>query len=109
MVPALKGDGLVRGKPIFWHSPVSRPYSTGDTDSSAVRIGDYKLIDWYNTGHVELYDLVNDPGEQNNLAASKPDRLQVMMQGLIVAMEQQHALYPVDKTDGTTPLRPELP
>jgi hypothetical protein len=32
-----------------------------------------------------------------------------MMQGLIAALEQHNALLPVDKTDGTTPLQPQLP
>ncbi|MFC1467955.1 sulfatase-like hydrolase/transferase [Verrucomicrobiota bacterium] len=73
-VPALKGESFDRGKPIFWHSPLSRPYSTGDFKSSAVREGDYKLIWFYDTpGHnYELYNLKTDVGENIDLSEAMP-------------------------------------
>lgn len=58
--------------------------------------------------HYQLFNLKDDPFEQNDLAASKPGELRRMMQGLIASMEKHNALYPVDK-DGTTPLKPKLP
>ncbi|MDF7824052.1 sulfatase [Pontiellaceae bacterium B12227] len=78
MVPSLKGRPFARG-PVFWHSPTSRPYSTGDTDSSAVRIGNYKLLEWYNADHVELYDLSKDVGEQNDLSEKMPEKAAEML------------------------------
>jgi arylsulfatase A-like enzyme len=71
IVPSLMGQPFERG-PVFWHSPTSRPYSTGDTDCSAVRVGAFKLLEWYHTGHIELYDLSQDPGEVNDLAGTMP-------------------------------------
>lgn len=56
---------------LFWHSPKDRPTSTGDTKCTAIRVGDYKLLDFYEEGKLELYDLKNDPTESNNLADSK--------------------------------------
>ena len=82
IVPSLKGQKFERGKPVFWHSPASRPYSTGDTDSSAVRMGDYKLLEWYNANHVELYDLLKDIGEQMNLADKMPEKKAEMLKVL---------------------------
>jgi arylsulfatase A-like enzyme len=79
IVASLKGQKFERGKPVFWHSPTSRPYSTGDSDSSAVRIGDYKLIEWYNADHVELYDLSKDIGEQNDLSKKMPEKTAEML------------------------------
>jgi arylsulfatase A-like enzyme len=58
--------------------------------------------------HYQLFNLKDDPFEQNDLAASKPDELRRMMRGLIASLEKHNALYPVDK-DGTTPLKPKLP
>lgn len=78
IVPSLKSQNFERG-PVFWHSPTSRPYSTGDTDSSAVRIGNFKLLEWYNADHVELYDLSNDIGEQHNLAEKMPEKTKEML------------------------------
>ncbi len=61
-------------RPIFWHSPMSRPNSTGDTSNTAVRLGDYKLIDFYEEGYVELYNIKKDIGETNNLAQQLPKK-----------------------------------
>lgn len=76
---SLKGQPFKRGKPIFWHQPTSRPYSTGDTDSSALRIGDFKLQEWYNADHVELYDLSKDIGEQHDLSEKMPEKTAQML------------------------------
>jgi len=40
----------------------------------AVRDGDFKLVDNYEGGGVELFNLKNDPGETQNLAATEPAR-----------------------------------
>jgi arylsulfatase A-like enzyme len=55
---------------VFWHSSKARPYSTGDDKSSAIRMGDYKLIDFYETDKTELYNLKKDVGELNDLSKS---------------------------------------
>jgi arylsulfatase A-like enzyme len=71
-LPACLGRATERSSPLFWHSPKGRPQSTGDRNSSAVRRGDWKLIDFYDEGQRELYDLAADPGEARNLAAARP-------------------------------------
>lgn len=58
---------------FFWHNPSPRPTSTGDWFSSAIRVGDLKLLDFPTEKKVELYDLANDPGESKNLAESRPE------------------------------------
>ena len=90
LVPSLKGQKVSRG-PVFWHSPTSRPYSTGDTDSSAVRIGNYKLLEWYNQGRVELYDLSKDIGEQNDLSEKLPEKTAEMLAVLHNWRKEIHA------------------
>ncbi|MEO0586292.1 MAG: sulfatase [Planctomycetota bacterium] len=68
--PALLGEAFDRG-PIFWHYP---HYSNqGDTPACSVRDGRYKLIEWFEDGRIELYDLVADIGEAHNLADTMPD------------------------------------
>ena len=44
-----------------------------------VRFGDWKVIKFVNDGHIEAYNLKDDLGEQNNVAAEKPD---IVEQGL---------------------------
>ncbi len=58
-------------------------------------------------GHYQLFNLADDPFEATNLAQSKPTELQRMMEGLITALRQHNAVYPVD--DAGKPIRPQLP
>ena len=119
VVDGARLDTLLTGKPDaareqtflmhYPHAPHRSNYFT------CYRRGEWKVIYHYypseasEGSHYQLYSLADDPFEQNNLAASKPDQLKVMMQGLAAAMEQHDALYPVDQTDATTPLKPKLP
>lgn len=57
---------------IFWHKAAERPTSTGDYVSTAVRSGNYKLIDFYQQNRIELYNIKNDPSETMNLVTKEP-------------------------------------
>lgn len=69
---------------IFWHYP--HYHGSGMLPAAAVRAGDYKLIEWYEQSlltdedGLELYNLKDDPGEQNNLAADMPERTEALLQ-----------------------------
>jgi arylsulfatase A-like enzyme len=66
IVAALKGGALPE-RPLFWHYP---HYSNqGGPPHGAVRLGDFKLIEWYEDMQVELYNLKNDIGEHQDLAS----------------------------------------
>ena len=71
-MPILKNDEKWTNRTVFWHSSKARPVNTGDTKSSAIRKGNYKLINWYKEGRTELYDIAKDPSESNNLSKKKP-------------------------------------
>ena len=77
-LPALRGESYTR-EPMFWHSSLGRPAQTGDTRSSAVIDGPWKLIQWYSLEdesieRTELYDRAADPGEQHDLYAAQPEQ-----------------------------------
>lgn len=85
------------------------------------RDGDWKVIHHYlpnvpthgksiqsGGASYELFNLKNDPFEQNDLAATQPDQLRRMMQGLIDQAEAHNARYPVQE-DGKTRIEPKLP
>jgi arylsulfatase A-like enzyme len=66
---------LVRGKkmdrgPIYWHFP---QYSNHGMQSpgGAIRDGDYKLLEYFENGTVQLFNLKNDIGEQNDLSKTE--------------------------------------
>ena len=69
--PALRGARLSE-RPLFWHYP---HYSDqGGKPSGAVRLGDWKLIEFYEDGRRELFHLPDDPGERRNLINREPGR-----------------------------------
>ena len=72
LVPLLKGTGTARHEALYWHYP--HYHGSGNRPSGAVRAGDYKLIEWYEDGKVELYNLKEDLGEKNDLAATMPGK-----------------------------------
>lgn len=72
LTPLLKGNKSLDRKAIFWHYP---HYSNqGSGPCGAVRAGDYKLIEFYEDSHLELYNLTEDVSEKNDLAKSMPDK-----------------------------------
>jgi arylsulfatase A-like enzyme len=65
-------NGSLRERPLFWHYP---HYSgQGGSPGGAVRLGDYKLVEWFEDMRTELYDLKNDPGEKHDLASQLPEK-----------------------------------
>jgi arylsulfatase A-like enzyme len=81
-VPALKGGTLARPAPIFWHSPSGRPNQTGDINCTAMRDGDWKLLDFYDENRVELYNLKTDPYETRDLSKTDADRTVKMLEAV---------------------------
>jgi arylsulfatase A-like enzyme len=77
---AIKGKQIKREKPLFWHAPWERPVNTGDNRSTAIRLGDYKLIDWYDLGVQELYNIEKDIKEENNLIEKMPEKAEELQQ-----------------------------
>jgi hypothetical protein len=56
---------------IFWHFP--HYGNQGGTPGSSVRSGNYKLIEFFEDGSVELYNLKEDISEKHNIAEKEPD------------------------------------
>jgi hypothetical protein len=56
----------VSARPLFWHFP--NYTNQGGRPAGAVREGEWKLVEQYEDGSVELFNLANDPGERSNLA-----------------------------------------
>ncbi|MEL6133062.1 MAG: sulfatase, partial [Bacteroidota bacterium] len=55
---------------LFWHYP--HYHVRGATPHSAIRKGDFKLIEFYEDGRLELYNLADDIGEQTDLSTQRP-------------------------------------
>lgn len=71
-------DLLSEARPIFWHFPVYygdrvKNAAWVNSPNSAVRLGRFKLIEFFEDHHLELYDLRADLGETTNLAERHPE------------------------------------
>lgn len=66
-------------RPIYWHSPRPRPKSTGDLANTAIRLGDFKLLDFYREGRVELYNLKEDMKESKNLSETMHNKKEELL------------------------------
>lgn len=66
-------EGMKPGepRPLFWHYP--HYGNQGGTPGSSIRLGRYKLIEFFEDGALELYDLEWDPSELHNLAHQLPE------------------------------------
>jgi len=72
LLPVFKG-GTLPERPLFWHYP--HYGNQGGAPGAAVRRGDWKLIEWFEDGRAELFNLAADISEQNDLAGKKPQRV----------------------------------
>lgn len=78
LAPVLSGEGKLAERPLFWHYP--HYGNQGGKPGAAVRLGEYKLIEFFDPGTVELYKLDEDIGETNNLADEMPEIADEMLQ-----------------------------
>ncbi len=112
--PLLRGKTL-KPRPLFWHYP---HYSNqGGKPSSAVREGDWKLIEFLEDGRLELFHIGRDIGERENLVRREPRvaaRLQKLLQdwriSVNAAMPQPNPNYdPAREDQGLTGDEPPTP
>jgi len=102
ILPVLTKNETMEERPLFWHFPIYLENGNKETQDllfrtrpgSAVRLGDWKLIQYFENNDIELYNLKDDLGEKNNLAASKPEKVQKMLDLLNEWREQTNAPVP---------------
>jgi arylsulfatase A-like enzyme len=81
LVPLCKGKTCIEREAIFWHYPHYNGQPKGKP-SSAVRKGNWKLIEFFEDNHLELYNLKQDIGEKNNLIHKHPEKANELYQRL---------------------------
>ena len=105
----LTGDGKAAGRrnPLFWHFPGYLGAGGGTwrtAPGSAIRAGDWKLIEYFEDGHLELYNLSDDLGEKHNLAAANPAKTEELHTQLVAWRKQIGAPLPTpNPLAGTAP------
>lgn len=92
LVPLLQGK-TIADRDLFWHYP--HYGNQGGEPSSIVRSGAWKLIHYWEDGRDELYNILEDIGEQNDLAAQHPDKRKTLRKKLNAWLDQIEANIPL--------------
>jgi arylsulfatase A-like enzyme len=93
LVPYLRGEP-VPSRSLYWHYP---HYHGSDwKPGAAIRDGDWKLIEFYETDQTELYNLADDIGEKNELASSHPEIRDRLKAKLLQWQQEMKAKMPVE-------------
>ena len=95
LLPLLENPAAkLKREALFWHYPHYYPTTT---PVSAIRQGDWKLLEYFEDNHVELYNLKNDIGEQNNLAKKMPEKAKELRKRLDAWRKAVNAQMPMKK------------
>jgi arylsulfatase A len=97
LLPLLQGGRRLNRSTLYWHYPHYHP--GGATPYSAVRDGNWKLIEFHEDSRVELYDLAADIGEQRDLAAAMPAKAKQLRAKLGSWLHDVRAQMPLPNAD----------
>jgi arylsulfatase A-like enzyme len=87
-----RASGPSYERTLCWHYPNYPNQGTGP--AGAIRQGDYKLIERFETGELSLYNLAEDIGEITDLAAQQPARVRELHERLVAWRAEVGALMP---------------
>jgi len=94
LIPLLKDSkSQLDREAIYWHYP--HYHSGGAKPYSAIRCREWKLIKFYETGTLELYNLNHDIGERKNLAEKETGKANELHQKLNQWLKKVDAQMPV--------------
>ncbi len=92
---------------LFWHFPAYLQQRTPDPESASqlfrttpcgvIRKGDWKLIQYFEDGTLELYNLKNDPSEKTNLVQKNTKKSTLLLAELKAWQKATHAPIPTKK------------
>lgn len=91
LVNALQGKSIDRDT-LYWHYP----HYHGSTwkPGAAIRVGDWKAINFYEYGETELYNLKDDIGELKDLSKKNPEKLKELLAKLEKIQKKTNAKLP---------------
>jgi arylsulfatase A-like enzyme len=96
ITPLLEGT-TIAARDLFWHYP--HYGNQGGTPGGAIRSGDWKLIEFYEDGRLELFNLKDDIGETKDLSKENPQKTRELHEKLIAWRSSVNAKMPTKNPD----------
>ena len=96
LLPLLQGKEKLKNRAVYWHYP-NFAFHRDNRLGSAIREGDHKLIHFYDTDSVELYNLKNDISEKNDLSGKMPQLASRLKNKLKVWLKDSGAVMPTKR------------
>ena len=97
LTPLLKGSSGLSRDFVFWHYP--HYHGSGWTPGAAIRSGKWKLIEFYESGKSELYNLESDIGEHDDLSEEYPEVVIELKRKLDKLQQEAGSMYPVKNSE----------
>ena len=110
IVPLLTRSGTLKRDALYWHFPCYLQGGGGTwrtTPAGAIRVGDYKLLEFFEDGRLELYNLAKDIGEKTDLAKKMPEKARELHQRLVAWREALKAPVPTKRNPEYDPNAPK--
>ena len=92
LLPLFQQTGTLQRDTVYWHYPHYHP--GGATPYSALRQGDFRLVEFHEDQHIELYNLREDIGETKDLATVQPEKAAVLREKLHAWLQETGAQMP---------------
>lgn len=99
IVPLLRGEDQAVARPreeLVFHFP---HYQSTDGQHSALILGDMKLLKFYESGEMKLFDLAKDLPESNDLSKRDPKRTEALNTRLENYLKEVGAKMPIPNPD----------
>jgi arylsulfatase A-like enzyme len=100
MLPAMTGQSMST-RDLYWHFPGYLGAGQGTwrtTPAGAVRSGNFKLIEFFEDGRQELYDLQADLSQKTNLLKTQPGKAAELHAKLVAWRKAVNAPMPTKNT-----------
>jgi arylsulfatase A-like enzyme len=88
-MPIFKDESKLDRGDVFWHFP--HYHGSLWKPGAAIRSGDWKLIQNYESNTLELYNLKEDIGEMNDLSSTYPKKSQDLLKKLYTLQKESNA------------------
>ena len=95
LVDLLKSPDRKKERSLHWHYP--HYHGSGWTPGGAIRKGDWKLIEFWEHGDAQLFNLAKDIGEQEDLSKKYPGKKAALAADLAAWRQDIGAVMPVVK------------